>query len=155
MADDWLIRDARPADLQGIARLYESSGLDEVGSTDIEILRVNLKRLMAWPGARVLVAAGSDGTLLGTLTLFTLPLLAHGGAPAALVEDVAVHPAAQGRGLGRALVAQALRLARAAGCYKLALSSNARRQGAHAFYERLGFQRHGVSFVIDLEGGAA
>jgi GNAT superfamily N-acetyltransferase len=46
----------------------------------------------------------------------------------------------------------AMRLAREAGCYKLALSSNRRRERAHAFYERLGFGRHGVSFLVELEG---
>jgi GNAT superfamily N-acetyltransferase len=148
---DWLIRDARVEDLDGIAALYEAAGLDAPGSSDLEVLRQSFARLQALPGARVLVATADDGALLGTLTCFTLPLLAHGGTPAALVEDVAVHPAAQGRGLGRALVAQALRIAHEAGCYKLALSSNAKRADAHAFYERLGFQRHGYSFVADVE----
>ena len=39
-------------------------------------------------------------------------------------------------------------LAREAGAYKLALSSNLKRTRAHAFYDALGFQRHGISFVI-------
>jgi hypothetical protein len=42
--------------------------------------------------------------------------------------------------------------AAAAGCYKLALSSNERREAAHAFYDSLGFQRHGFSFVVPLGG---
>lgn len=151
---DWTLRDARPDDLGGIAMLYETSGLDAPGSSGLETLRVNYARLMALPGARVLVACAADGTLVGTLTLFVLPLLAHRGTPAALVEDVAVHPAAQGRGLGRALVAHALRIAAEAGCYKLALSSNASRTQAHAFYERLGFRRHGLSFVAEVGEGA-
>jgi predicted GNAT family acetyltransferase len=37
---------------------------------------------------------------------------------------------------------------REAGCYKMALSSNVKRAAAHAFYESLGFERHGYSFVI-------
>ena len=44
-------------------------------------------------------------------------------------------------------------LSRAAGCYKLALSSNIRFERAHAFYDKLGFQRHGYSFVVELEPG--
>jgi GNAT superfamily N-acetyltransferase len=36
-------------------------------------------------------------------------------------------------------------------CYKLVLSSNAKRVRAHAFYESLGFERHGYSFRVDLE----
>ena len=44
----------------------------------------------------------------------------------------------------------AMKLAADAGCYKLALSSNGRRTAAHAFYESLGFARHGLSFAVDL-----
>jgi len=44
----------------------------------------------------------------------------------------------------------AMDLARHAGCYKLALSSNQKRHRAHAFYESLGFQKHGYSFQIQL-----
>jgi GNAT superfamily N-acetyltransferase len=110
-----------------------------------------------WPslrkaGAHVLIAEAADGQALGTLTLFILPLLAHRTAPAALVEDVAVHPSAQGRGIGRRLVHEAMDRAQAAGCYKLALSSNEKREAAHAFYDNLGFQRNGFSFVVPLGG---
>ena len=42
----------------------------------------------------------------------------------------------------------ALDLCRAKGCYKLMLSSNAKRKRAHAFYESLGFERHGLSFRV-------
>jgi GNAT superfamily N-acetyltransferase len=44
----------------------------------------------------------------------------------------------------------AMALAREAGCYKLVLSSNQKRERAHAFYESLGFQRHGFSFSIEI-----
>lgn len=87
--NDWQLREAREADLPAIASLYEASGLDAPGSSALENLRLNFARLQALPGARVLLATAADGTPLGTLTLFTLPLLAHQGAPAALVEDVA------------------------------------------------------------------
>jgi len=39
-----------------------------------------------------------------------------------------------------------------AGCYKLMLSSNLRREAAHRFYASLGFEKHGYSFQIDLPG---
>jgi ribosomal protein S18 acetylase RimI-like enzyme len=47
-------------------------------------------------------------------------------------------------------MAHAQVMAREAGCYKLVLSSNQKRERAHAFYESLGFQRHGFSFVIEI-----
>jgi GNAT superfamily N-acetyltransferase len=65
-----------------------------------------------------------------------------------VVESVAVAPDLQGEGVGRAMMAHAREVCRRAGCYKMALSSNLRRSGAHAFYEALGFERHGYSFRV-------
>jgi GNAT superfamily N-acetyltransferase len=109
----------------------------------------------ALPTSRVLVLRRCDGTILATLTLVLLPMLGHSGAPSALVEDVSVMPVVQRHGLGRQLMNAAMDAARAAGCYKLALSSNVVREKAHAFYESLGFERHGVSFVATLSAPAA
>ncbi|MEK8047860.1 GNAT family N-acetyltransferase [Ideonella margarita] len=143
-------RDAVAADLPVLTALYETSGIDTPGFNQPSTVAAAWTRLMQQPGVRVRVAE-ADGQALGTLTLFVLPLLAHNGQAAALVEDVAVHPSAQGSGVGRALMDDAMALASAAGCYKLALSSNQRRTAAHAFYEHLGFERHGVSFVVPLQ----
>jgi GNAT superfamily N-acetyltransferase len=145
------IRDASTADLPDIARLYEASGLDLPGSTDIDRLADAWQRQRReTPGARVLLAM-HGGRTVGTLGVFVLPLLAHGGAPAALVEGVAVDPALQGQGVGRALMDAAMQIARDAGCYKLALSSNLKRDSAHAFYRRLGYTQHGISFAVDTK----
>jgi GNAT superfamily N-acetyltransferase len=48
------------------------------------------------------------------------------------------------------MVAHAIELCRAKGCYKMALTSNLRRKEAHGFYEHLGFERHGYSYRIEL-----
>ena len=40
-------------------------------------------------------------------------------------------------------------------CYKLVLSSNSKRERAHAFYSSLGFERHGFSFRILFEPATA
>ncbi len=149
------IREAGEADLPALAAIYAAAfpdPSDRDGPVDIDTAWQRLRREA--PTARVLLAE-ADGRPVGTLTLFVLPMLAHGGTPAALVEAVAVDARAQGRGVGRALMDEAMARARQAGCYKLALSSNDKRNKAHAFYERLGYQRHGVSFVAYLEERAA
>lgn len=149
------IRDAGAADLPAVAALYAAAFADPAdvdGPGSIEAAWQRLRREA--PTARVLLAE-IDGQPVGTLTLFVLPMLAHGGTPAALVEAVAVDPPVQGSGIGRALMDEAMARARAAGCYKLALSSNNKRDEAHAFYERLGYQGHGVSFVAHLQELAA
>jgi hypothetical protein len=44
----------------------------------------------------------------------------------------------------------ALRICGEKGCYKAALSSNLKRERAHAFYESLDFERHGYSYRIGI-----
>lgn len=149
------MREAAEDDLPALARLYETSGIDDAGRNDAASLRSAWSRLRdEAPTARVLLAE-RGGVPVGTLTLHLLPVLGHGGTSAALVEMVAVDPAAQGQGVGRALMDEAMARARAAGCYKLALSSDTIRDEAHRFYDRLGYRRHGVSFVAHPAAEAA
>jgi GNAT superfamily N-acetyltransferase len=144
------IRPATEADLPDILGLYEATGVDAPGDNDLARARATFARMATYPDYRVLVAVDGD-RVLGTLAVAVLDNLAHGCAPSALVEDVAVHPDAQGQGIGRALIHHAMDHARACGCYKLALSANAKREKAHAFYESLGLQRHGYSFSVTLD----
>jgi GNAT superfamily N-acetyltransferase len=76
--------------------------------------------------------------------------MAKRGRRSGIVEDVAVDPQYQGRGIGRAMMQHALEQCRRADCYKLVLSSNLKREDAHRFYDSLGFKRHGYSFRVEL-----
>lgn len=144
------IRLATRDDVPNVLGLYAACGIDPpADAQQVAAASLHWDRLAA-AGARVFLAE-HEGQALGTLTLYVLPLLAHGLAPEALVEDVAVDAAAQGQGVGRALMHHAMGVAREHGCYKLALSSNIRREAAHAFYDSLGFERHGISFVVPLQ----
>jgi len=91
-----------------------------------------------------------EGQPVCTYSILIAPNLNHGGKPWAVVENVVVSRAWQGRGLGRTMMEHAMAQAVYEGCYKLALSSNAKRVGAHIFYEKLGFVRAGVSFYIEI-----
>ena len=146
-----LIREATEADLPGVLALYGQSGLDNDAVLSLAQAREVFQQFARYPSYRLFVACETafPDSVIATYALLVMHNLAHCGAPSAIVEDVVVHPQRQGRGIGRQLMAHAIEQARAAGCYKLALSSNAKRQAAHAFYESLGFQRHGLSFVIE------
>jgi GNAT superfamily N-acetyltransferase len=137
------IRDALESDLPGILRVLAESGIDGGRSFTLDEARTHLAHIRSWPNFRLL-AALIDGEVVVIINK-----LGKRGARAGVVEDVAVSPMRQGQGIGRAMMARALEERRKAGCYKLALSSNLKREPAHRFYESLGFQRHGFSFVVD------
>jgi len=102
-----------------------------------------------YPNYRVFVAE-FNGAIAGTYELLIMDNLAKRGRKSAIVEDVAVGKQYRGHGIGRAMLEHALELAQDAQCYKLALSSNLNREGAHAFYETLGFEKHGYSFRVEI-----
>src|SRR5580692_6097301 len=139
------IRDASDGDLPGVLRVLAESGIDGSISFTVEEARAHLARIRARSSFRLLVAI-VDGEIAGTYSLVILDKLGKRGALSAVVEDVGVAPQRQGQGIGRAMMAHALEECRKVGCYKLALSSNVKRQSAHRFYESLGFERHGYSF---------
>ncbi len=143
------IREAGDDDLPAVLALYAQPEFDNGPVLPLDEAQQLLATFRQYPSYRLFVACHA-GDIVGTYTLLIMHKLAHLGAPSAIVEDVAVSPQQQGMGIGKAMMAHAMRLAGEAGCYKLALSSNQKRVAAHAFYESLGFQRHGFSFVIGI-----
>jgi len=143
------IREATEQDLPEILNAYAAAGLGTGEAFTVEEAREHFRGFRHYPNYRVFVAL-DGGTVAGTYALLILDKLAKRGARAGIVEDVAVLPDRQGRGIGRAMMEHARAECGAAGCYKMALSSNLKREGAHRFYDALGFERHGYSFVIEL-----
>ena len=87
--------------------------------------------------ASLILVARDEGRIVGTLTLvmFQIPTGLR-----AWIEDVIVDEAARGKGVGEALNGEALRLARAAGCRTVDLTSRPSREAANRLYQRLGFK---------------
>ena len=65
------------------------------------------------------------------------------------MEAVVVTSKYRGIGIGKKMMGFARDRCRVLGCYKLVLSTNLRRDKAHRFYESLGFERHGYSYLIN------
>lgn len=70
--------------------------------------------------------------------------------PYARLLALAVEPGERGRGTGAALVAAAERWARGQGATQLHLTTALHRDGAHRFYERLGYEQTGARYVRKL-----
>jgi GNAT superfamily N-acetyltransferase len=142
------IKAATEADLPSILALYVEVE-DDGRILSIEEARSIFVRMKSYPDYTVYVATLRE-SIIGTFELLIMDNLAHMGSPSGILEDVVVHRDWQGKGVGKQMVRFAMDRCRERGCYKLALSSNLRREAAHRFYDGLGFQRHGYSFVVEL-----
>jgi GNAT superfamily N-acetyltransferase len=147
------IRRATVDDAGCLARLVAEMD-DEVPAMEewdarSDSMRTLLAEMATYPGFHAWLIMDGD-TPVGSFSLLVFRSPSHGGSPQALLDAVVITHARRGEGIGEAMLQEAMRLAREAGCYKLALSSSLQRMDAHRFYEMLGFTQHGISFAIAL-----
>ncbi len=121
-------------------------------------------------GSTSVLVAEVEGRVVGTVT-FVLPHDQGWEGRAepdgdAMFRVLAVDPAAEGAGVGRALVDACVRRAGELGCRRILIVSMAWMDRAHRLYERVGFQRRpdldvrfpagdGYVFTLDLTPDAA
>ena len=95
-------------------------------------------------GNEVLVA--DDGEVVGVCQLIMFRHIQYQGARCAELETVHVRADRRSQGIGAALLAEAERRAREAGCYRIQLTSRNERADAHLFYVREGYVPTSVGF---------
>ena len=144
-----IIRAAIRSDLGAILRLLRELG--DTTHTQSANVRMSSAAVRAWtrmetdPDRTVLVAE-QRGQIIVTLDLLVVANLTHDAQPWAVVDNLVVDPLTRGRGIGRALMEDALDRATRAGCYKVELLSHESRHGAHRFYAALGFDNSAEGF---------
>jgi ribosomal protein S18 acetylase RimI-like enzyme len=143
------IRDATiddlPALVRLLAQLHEAAPMPPT-----ERERAAFHRVVADPRQRLLVVE-HDGAVVGSASLVIVPNLGHDGTPYALVENVIVDESVRGQRHGEALLRYMIDAARAAGCYKVVLTSRKHRKDAHRFYGRLGFDATSEGFRLAFD----
>ncbi|MBP2476994.1 ribosomal protein S18 acetylase RimI-like enzyme [Crossiella equi] len=99
---------------------------------------------------QLLLVAEVDGEVVGTLQLTYLPGLSRTGMWRAQIEAVRVASHQRGGGLGQRMVEYAIEQAKAKGCGLVQLTTDASREHAIRFYERLGFLPSHVGMKLAL-----
>lgn len=146
---DIKIRKAIEADLPEILLLYNKSDIDNGNTLDVQSATKVFHRMKQYPDYDIYVAM-IENEIVGAFELLIMDNLAHLGAKSGIVEDVVVNYQWRNQGIGKQMMKFAMDECKKTGCYKLTLSSNLKRDLAHKFYEGLGFQKHGYSFLINL-----
>ena len=139
---DLRIRDARPEDAPAIAHLIRELGYD-VTAADVSERLLGLREL----GHAVLVAELE--ALVGVLTTSRMQVL-HRPRPVGRISMLVVSEKVRSRGIGAMLVETAEQRLREQGCGLVEVTSNLRRERAHAFYLRLGYERTSARFAKAL-----
>ena len=133
-------------DLPLLNQLYtEIDGESPLSLAHIEQI---FKQIQQFPNYNIYIA-WLNGEPVGTFSLLFIPLILH-DSKSAIIDAVVVTSAYRNQGIGKAMMQEALKLSREAGCNKAMLSSNLKRTAAHQFYESLGFKQQGWSFSLEL-----
>ncbi len=140
---------ATESDLPNILELYRNVLDNGKPVLSLNDARLILKKMDQYPDYHLYIAKLND-EIIGSFALLIMDNMAHFGTPSAIVEDVVMAGEYQNMGFGKKMMEFAKRKAKEKGCYKMVLSSNQNREKAHQFYEKLGFEKHGFSFKIDL-----
>ena len=130
----------RPATLGDAEPLAKLAGQLGYPSSPDEVKR-RLEQILVRPEHRVFVAeargAQAGEGLAGWVHAYVVRTVESD--PSVEIGGLVVEESWRGRGLGRLLMAEAERWARTTDCAAVTLRSNVVRDGAHAFYRRLGY----------------
>ncbi|MDI3508274.1 MAG: hypothetical protein PWP48_2078 [Clostridiales bacterium] len=135
-------------ELVGILELLKE--LDSEANISFETAKNIWEMMRVYPYYRIFAVFDDTDNIIATFTLIICENLGHGGKAYAVVENVVVRSEYRGMGIGRAMMDKAIQISKERKCYKLMLSSDIKREGAHRFYENLGFARHGISYRVEL-----
>ena len=149
-----LLREAKRHDLPTIVRMLADDPLGSKRHRAEEPLPQEyyaaFETMAVSPNNRLYVAE-LDGEIVGTLQLTFILGLDYLGAERMLIEAVRVRRERRNSGLGKAMIAEAIEIARRRGCQRVELTSSASRKDAHRFYERLGFAASHVGMKLMLK----
>ena len=134
-----MIRAARPDDVSTIAALIRELAEYEHLAHEVVLDEVVLAEHLFGlrPYAEVLIAEDDDGQAVG-FALFFHNFSTFLGRPGIYLEDLFVRPEARGHGLGKALLVELARLARARDCGRIEWAVLDWNEPSIAFYRSLG-----------------
>jgi GNAT superfamily N-acetyltransferase len=154
MSAGMLLREAKREDLPTIVRMLADDPLGQKRHRVEDPLPKDyyaaFDAIAASP-SNALYVAEVDGAIVGTLQLTFVPGLDYLGAERMLIEAVRVARERRNSGIGKAIIAEAIAIARRHGCQRVELTSSASRKDAHRFYERLGFAASHVGMKLMLK----
>jgi GNAT superfamily N-acetyltransferase len=146
------IREAVLDDLPAIVALQRDDVIREISEEHLPVAAYEaaFEEITADRHQQLLVG-DVESQLVATAQVTWVRRLIYGGGEMGIVESVRVRSDLRGNGYGAALMRHVVALGRARGAVRIELTSNAKREAARRFYERLGFVASHVGMKLYLE----
>ena len=138
------LRPAREEDAEALASLMTQLGYP----SDASQLRMRLQRAAGDPHVRALVAEQGGG-IVGMIGLMVFHAFMR-DHPHGYITSLVVDESVRGGGAGSTLLAAGEAWFKQRGVDKATLTSHLRREAAHRFYERRGYEFNGRRYVKSL-----
>ena len=145
MTDSLIIRSATLDDAVAVTSLLAELGYPQ----DVSTATHSLQSALADPQQAVFVA--EFGAAVVGLAAVTRLFYFHLGQPIARLSSLVVSETLRSQQLGVQLLHAAEQWARANGCVQLELTSSVKRERAHVFYQRSGYNGSALRFVRQLD----
>ncbi len=137
------IREAETGDLDDLLHLYSVLYGKTVLKKDSGTM-TTWKQMLADPFYHIIVAE-EDDKIVSTCVVVIVRNLTFEHRPYAIIDNIVTHGDFRAQGLATACLQEAKKIAEDAGCFKITLSTSSRLQSTHKFYERLGYNKEGLT----------
>ncbi len=109
------------------------------------LTEADLERISAIVGMHIVLAKDpeANGLLVGMARLIEVPMLV---GHEAVIEDVVVSQAYEGRGIGKEMMLQLLKIAQVQGVKRVVLTTWPDREAANRLYLSLGFEQLSINY---------
>ncbi len=137
----WL-RDYKPSDMDALVSMYAGLSEETLRWSLPPYDRQKIERWTAGLSNKIMLVALSDDKIVGHLLVTTFPNDRLRGIGELIIY---LHQDFQNAGLGAAMMVESLAQSRARGLHRVRLTVVADNQRAVRLYEKMGFQREGLS----------
>jgi len=149
--DNYIIREIKYRELEELLELYKHLNADDPNLELDEEIRLLWDEIYGNPNLNYLVCE-LDGKIVASCTVAIIKNLTRKARPYCLVDNMITHSDYRKRGLGRAVLDQAVEIAKENNCYKVMVMSGSNKDETVRFYENAGFDSNRkTAFYLGLK----
>ena len=143
----FIIRELKEEDLSN-GFVETLSNLSEVGKLANDTIRKReILREIKNKNYRIVIAEDNQNhQIIGSATLLIEQKFIHNGGKAGHIEDVVTRKGYEGKGIGREILKELIKIAKDNECYKIILDCD---EKLVKFYEKLGFKKHSIMMRLN------